>query len=156
MSIAVNKPVNPNHLAYIFIQFGPSLEPFKSKIVREDTLNLKLNGDLTVPLNQATSDSIGTYYWGWFKPTNTGVESYTLSLEIQAKDSSAHLLQRQEPGDDLNSDPSMVPLVDVQLPPYYPFLYYAPGPDKNHSIQVGQPIMEDIETTLSNTTTEII
>jgi hypothetical protein len=138
----VNKPMNPDLQAYMFIQFGPNLPPLKSKAVKQETLNVRLytenNGiNIEIPMKSAQSPAIGTYYWGTFQLKRTQ-KPYKLQLEIQAEDASAHLIQRHQGGHQLDSNPGTVARANVDDPPLYNFISYEPGADKNHLLDVGQ------------------
>ncbi len=145
-----SEPLSPDHQAYIFLQFGPNIDPEMSKRIRLETLDLKLIG--TSPMNQpatpikwteAKDPKLGYYYWGSFQPKNPLGQPYKLTLEIQAKDATAHFDRGSNSGYELDSHPETIAMVNPYDAPSYSFIDYQPGADHNHKIEIGSPIMMD-------------
>lgn len=138
-TISIDNSLNPNKNAYVFIQFGPNLPPLKSKKVKDLKMKLTGNGisDIDIPLNESTDSQVGVYYWGSFQPLKR-MREYVSQIEIDARDTSAHLMKRpeRERGYELDSNPTTIAAANAENPNLYSFNGYEPGVDKNHSIKI--------------------
>ena len=142
----------PDHEAYIFIIFGPSIGPLKSRVMDENTLKLNLHGmdpnndyiDIPITLDHGYDDEMGDYYWGSFNPSNQWENKYSLTMEIYGRDASPHFSKRFPSGDEIASDPATIAQVNTE-DSFYSFTNYIPGIDRNHKIEIdiGLPIESD-------------
>jgi hypothetical protein len=151
-TLSVNsEPLSPDHRAYVFIRFGPNLDPCGYKMVRPETLKLELIGKtpnnttekILVNLTAAKDKQSEWYYWGSFQPRNPWGKNYELTLNITAKDASAHFMNRTQSGDELDSRPETIARVDSNNAPLYPFINYKPDVDRNHKIEIATEILAD-------------
>jgi hypothetical protein len=142
---AKNRQLSLDRSAYVFVLFGPSdIGPVTGgKNVVDPMVRLtgtnSLDGqpiDIVVSLQTDQDSELGTYYWGSFNPHNCGDDPYDLTLEISAKDTSAHLDSRNPMGDGIDSDPSTLAYANPDGYPTYPLIDYETGADKNHEIKV--------------------
>jgi hypothetical protein len=150
-------PLSASHDAYLFIRFGPVLEPQKGKVIRAESLSAVLTGTTSashpitvmVPLQLAYDDpgsGVGPYYWGPLNVANSYCpEGKTcLTLNVSGRDSVAHLKARLEAtGEELDSKPETVAKVVVSAEQGYPFSDYEPGTDTNHSMLFGPAVVPD-------------
>lgn len=147
--VGTRLPLSSSHSAYVFILFGPRITPSKSKRMQKNSVSLRLTstqGALPNPdviLTRGYDNSIGEYYWGSFRPINKSNVPYSITLEIDANDKTAHLKKRKNPGSRIDSNPAKITLVDADNPPNYPLKNYNPGKDRNHSIDIAPPIVDD-------------
>lgn len=149
--VVSDQSVPPDRPAYIFVRFGPTIAPVdpaavapvKSKRVTNPTVTfvgpLPAGAPQSITLNEA-EDGNGYYYWQTFTPVNPADQHYGVTLQIDARDTSAHLDSRGSgiEGYLLDSQPDTVAIVDVNTPPLYPFVEgtYAPGLDTVHQITI--------------------
>lgn len=140
--------LSANQAAYVFIQFGPSLEPLMNKRVKIDSVRLISETPpytKNVEMHEQENEALGWYYWGMFEPSESELE-YSLQFEVQATDVSAHFMERPAPyqGSIIDARPESVAIVDPTSPPLYPLRNYDPGVDRNHKIKVAPLIQQDI------------
>jgi len=146
--IEKDEPLSSNHSIYVFVEFGPKLWPDVSRQMKEDSLILSaisprgFFSPIDIQVQASTDKSSGEFYWGSFIPPKLGGE-YDILFEIKGMDDTAHLTNRGQQVQLLDSDPSTVAHVDAEKAPEYPFIDYEPGSDKNHLIHIARNIVKD-------------
>ncbi|MCB0615320.1 MAG: hypothetical protein KDC75_18510, partial [Phaeodactylibacter sp.] len=138
--------LSPGWPAYFFLQFGPAdIGPEKGRRMNTDKLQLKLTGtnpftgapiEEKIPLFESLDGNTGYYYWGSYLPENCSKDPYTLYIEVNGTDIGAHLQSRTIKGEELDTDPAVIPYVDIKTAPGYNWKNYMPGSDYWHQIQV--------------------
>jgi hypothetical protein len=136
---SLDVPLNAHNHAYISIKFGPRILS-RGKTMRDLKLTMSpdFDGstpfDITLRLGEKIDDEI--YYWGEFDcPVHPLNKEYSMTMEISGYDESAHLATRDPKGDELQSNPAKIAIVDSNDRSLN-FKDYEPGIDKNHSIRI--------------------
>jgi hypothetical protein len=127
-------PVRAGKQAYIFIELGPTISPDGGKVAEEIEVTA---GGTTIPLGLRTTDAGRPYYLGTLPVLNCGETELRLPLEITARDRSAHLESRDQPGYELDANPATVVRTAVFSggEPTEPLVNYEPGPDRHYQIR---------------------
>ncbi len=138
--------VSNDRAIYIFVQFGPTeVVPDTGRRMKETMLRIRgkdlFTGktiDEEVILTEDHDPKVGTYYWGSYLPRNCSKDPMSMTIEVSGKDSGVHLEARDFPGDELDSDPSTIAIVDSAGSPKFPFKNYVPGTDTTHGFIIGK------------------
>lgn len=149
LNIRQNIPFKPNRDAYIFVKFA-DYSLADGIPMQDDTVTLKLTGkkadgssfDIPVKMLPGIEVNDRTYYWGSFKADNQWYKNYKINIEIHAKDAFDRYDQRNPSGHEIDASPSDEAYTDLANPPYYPFINYQPGIDRNHSFEIGTIIKD--------------
>ena len=137
--------VSTDGMLYFFVRFGPAeVVPDTGRRMKKIMFRVKGKNIFTgktideeILMTQAHDPKVGTYYWGNYMPKNCSKDPMTMSIEISAKDAGAHLLEgRKVLGDDLDSNPALVPYVDTSGLPKLPWKDYSPGSDTAHKFTI--------------------